>query len=274
MLLSTLKKIFHRKKMFKKKYILKSFLIFWLVIIFADGFSIQDVSHQSLMEQANKNYLDKKYDDAIVQYEQLVSEGYESTELFYNLGNSYYKINKPGFAVLNYERALKLSPSDEDIVHNIALVNSRLVDKVESLPEFFLFSWWEYLLSLFSLSGWSYAAYIFLLLVISFVVFYFFAGSSIQQKISVIGGGLSLIILLLVISLLVVKLNREVNIKSGIIIEQVVTAKLEPDEKSNDAFIIHEGLKVKVEDKVEQWYKIRLQDGKVGWLQGNAFKII
>ncbi len=260
--------------MFKKKYLLKSCFVFWLVISVTYVFSYQDVSPESLLERGNKLYLEKKYDDAIIQYEQLVNEGYESTELFYNLGNAYYKINKQGFAVLNYERALKLSPSDEDIIHNIALVNSKLVDKVESLPEFFLFRWWESLLSLFSLTGWSYIAYLFLLSALTFIVFYFFAGSSAQQKLAVIGGGVSVIILLAVISLLVVKGNREVNIKSGVIIEQVVTAKLAPDEKSNDAFIIHEGLKVKVEDKVESWFKIRLQDGKVGWLPDVSVKII
>lgn len=260
--------------MFKNKNIFNYWFIFLFVITVSDSFPYQDVSPESLMERANKLYLEKKYDDAILIYEQLVSEGYESTELFYNLGNAYYKISKPGFAVLNYERALKLSPSDEDIIHNIDLVNSRLVDKVDSLPEFFLFSWWESLLSLFSLTGWSYIAYTLLLLVLGFVIFYFFAGSSNQQKISVIGGGVSLIFLLIIISLLAVKLNREVNIKSGVIIVQVVTAKLAPDEKSNDAFIIHEGLKVKVEDKVEHWFKIRLQDGKVGWLPDVSVKII
>lgn len=228
-------------------------------------FALQE-KPETLLAEANQHYLNKEYREAITIYEKLVSQGFENAELFYNLGNAYYKTEKAGYAVLYYERALKLSPSDEDIVHNLALVNTQITDKVDSLPKFFLFQWWENLLALFTLSGWTYFAYLIFIFLIGSIILYFFASTIFQQKIAVITGSASVIFLIFVISLLTVKLNREVNIKSAVIVEPVVTVKLAPDIKSNDAFIIHEGLKVKVEDRVENWIKIRLADGKIGWM--------
>jgi tetratricopeptide (TPR) repeat protein len=204
----------------------------------------------------------------------LVNEGYENEELFYNLANAYYKTDKTGYAILYYEKALKLSPSDEDIIHNLALVNSKLVDKVDSFPKFFLFQWWEDLLAFFSLAGWTYFAYIMFLLLIASVVLYFYAATLSQQKISVITGSVSAVLLILVVSFTIIRLNREVNIQSAVIVEPVVTVKLAPDDKSNDAFIIHEGLKVNVEDKVENWLRIRLEDGKIGWMLSEQLRTI
>ena len=83
-----------------------------------------------------------------------------------------------------------------------------------------------------------------------------------------------LIFLIFSIVFTAVKLNRELNVKNGIIISKIVTVKLSPDENSNDAFVIHEGLKVKLEDKVDNWIKIRLHDGKVGWVTEKNVDVI
>src|SRR5690606_3967693 len=94
-------------------------------------------------------------DKAIEVYKDLINSGFEGTSLYYNLGNSYYRTGKIGLAILYYEKALKLSPGDEDIRHNLALANLKTIDKVESLPKFFLFEWWDSLLTLFTISGWT-----------------------------------------------------------------------------------------------------------------------
>ncbi|QQS37514.1 MAG: tetratricopeptide repeat protein [Ignavibacteriales bacterium] len=244
------------------------------LLMVSDSSAVQQVDAESSLKKANELYINKNYDSAISEYEKLVSEGFESVELFYNLGNAYYRSGRYGYAVLNYERALKLSPADEDVIHNIALVNSQLVDKVDTLPKFFLFQWWESLLAVFSLSGWTTIAYILLILVLLAAIGYFFSITLVQQKISVVSGIVSIILLLLSVSILIVRLNREVNLKAGVVVEQAVTVKLAPDEKSNDGFIIHEGLKVKVEDRIDDWLKIRLEDGKIGWIPGDKVRVI
>jgi tetratricopeptide (TPR) repeat protein len=260
--------------MFNQTIVSRNVIICALILFSTFKISASEDNSESLMEKGNQHYINKEYQQAINNYVKLISSGYESTELFYNLGNAYYKTGNNGYAILYYEKALKSSPSDEDIIHNLALVNSRLVDKVESFPKFFLFQWWENLLAFFSLTGWTYFSYFLFILLIASILLYFFAMTLMQQKISVIAGSITSVLMILVISLLIVKLNREVNIKSAVIVEQVVTVKLAPDDKSNDAFIIHEGLKVRVEDQVENWFKIRLDDGKIGWMTGDKLRTI
>lgn len=231
-------------------------------------------SPEAMLRRGNEFYVSKQYNKAIEAYENLTEQGYEGTELFYNLGNAYYRVGKLGYAILYYEKALKLSPSDEDVRHNIALVNLQTVDKIETLPGFFLFEWWESLLSLFSVSGWAIFAFIIYLLLLAVIVVYVFTSSAFVQRISVYGGLAVIVFLALSITILTVNLNRENNVKKGVIIEQTATAKLAPDNKSNDAFVIHEGLKVTVEDRLSNWLKIRLEDGKIGWLTSDNLRII
>lgn len=229
---------------------------------------------ENLFLKGNEHFQNKEYDKAIEIYEQLVDEGYEGTSLYFNLGNSYYRTGKLGYAILYYERALKLSPGDSDTEFNLSLANLRTVDKVESLPKFFLFDWWEGLLGFYSLSGWTIAVYIFYILLLGSIGFYFFSKSIFQQKILLITALVSFLLLILTSTLLFIKLNREINIENGVIIEQSVNVKLSPDDLSNDAFIIHEGLKVILEDEVNNWVRIRLLDGKVGWMPKENLRVI
>jgi tetratricopeptide (TPR) repeat protein len=221
------------------------------------------------MEKGNTLYREGEYEKAIEEYNKLVDEGYLGTSLFYNLGNSYYRIGKIGPAILYYERALKLSPSDGDIKHNLNFARLSTVDRIQPLPTFFLFEWWEGVLNSFTENGWAYIVFILYLLVIFLAGSYFFARSIIQQKLVLFSGVAAILVLAISISLLVVKINREATAKSGVILEQFVTVKSSPDPKSTDAFIIHEGLKVNLEDNLDEWVKIRLADGKVGWIENN-----
>ncbi len=242
-------------------------LLFFSVLIFP-----KDV--QQMMKEANELYRNGKFESAIETYKQIEKEGYEGTSLYYNLGNSYYRVGKIGYAILNYEKALKLSPTDEDVKHNLAFANLSTVDKIQPLPEFFLFVWWDSLLASFTVNGWTYIVYFFFILLLILVSLYFFVRTIIQQKLVLFSGLGILVVLALTISLLIVKINREQTLISGVVIEQSVTAKTSPDPKSGDAFIIHEGLKVNLEDKLDQWVKIKLADGKVGWIENNSVEKI
>lgn len=226
------------------------------------------------MQQASEYYRNAEFDKAIGVYERLRSEGYEGTSLYFNLANSYYRVGKLGYAILNYERALIISPSDEDVKHNLAFANLSSVDRIQPLPTFFLFEWWETLLASLSVNGWTYTAYFFFIILLFLIVLYFFARTISQQKIILFSGLGTLIIFLMIVSLLVVKINREQTFISGVIVEQSTTVKTSPDPKSTDAFVIHEGLKVNLEDKLDEWVKIRLADGKVGWIENNTIEKI
>jgi tetratricopeptide (TPR) repeat protein len=226
------------------------------------------------MQQGGEYYREGEFDKAIEIYEGLLKEGYEGTALYYNLANSYYRIGKLGYAILNYERALKLSPSDEDVDHNLSFANLSTIDRIQPLPKFFIFDIWEAVLGMLTINGWSYVVYAFYILLLFFIVYYFFARTIFQQKVILFSGLGVLIILALTVSLLVVKVNREATEKSGVIVVQSVMVKTSPDIKSTDTFVIHEGLKVKLEDKLDEWIKIRLADGKIGWILGENAGII
>ncbi|MCW8810001.1 MAG: tetratricopeptide repeat protein [Ignavibacteriaceae bacterium] len=249
-----------------------------LFVLFIIFFSINNLSFardvNSSMQQAGENYRNAEYDKAINIYEQLISEGYKGTSLYYNLANSYYRIGKLGYAILNYERALKISPSDEDVKHNLAFANLSTVDRIQPLPTFFLFEWWETVLASLSVNGWTYAAFIFYLVLLLLIILYFFARTIFQQKIILFSGLGTLIVLVLIVSLLVVKINREQTVISGVIVDQSTTVKTSPDPNSTDAFVIHEGLKLNLEDRLDEWVKIKLADGKVGWIENNAVEEI
>jgi len=245
--------------------------IFTFVITFACNINADT---NSIMQTANEYYKNNRYQLAIEEYNKLLLDGYEGTSLYYNLGNAHYRLGKIGFAILYYEKALKLSPNDEDVKHNLALSKLNLKDKVDTLPPFFIFNIWEGLLASFSVTGWTIIVYIFFILVLLASIAYFFSRNVTEQRISFFTGVGLTSVLILTIILLTVKMNKEFNVKDGIIVETSVIVKSSPDYSSKDSFQVHEGLKVRLEDNVDDWVKIRLDDGKIGWIMQKSMKII
>lgn len=251
---------------------MRSKLIILLIVFFSFTFAKSYID--DLMKRANDLYVQGQFEEAIKIYNSIIDEGYEGTSLFYNLGNAYYRTGKIGYAILYYEKALKLSPDDEDVKHNLQLAQLNIKDKIEALPPFFLFRIWETLLGFFSSEGWTIFTYILFLAVLFTLGFYFFTKNIAQQRIAFYSFVLALVLFFTSVSLMIVKLNQEANLKYGIVIESTLTAKSSPDPQGKDAFVIHEGLKVKVEDKVDKWIKIRIEDGQVGWVEKFSIGII
>ena len=251
-----------------KKYL---YQIILLLIIFVSALRA-DVN--SGVQAGNEFYKNNQYQLAIDEYDKLIKQGFEGASLYYNLGNAHYRLGQIGYAILYYEKALKLSPGDEDAKHNLALAKLNISDKVDELPSFFIFNIWEGLLAAFSVSGWTIVVYVVFILLLFCIIAYFFSRTSTQQRVSFFSGVGVSVLLFLVIILLTVKMNKEYNIKNGIIVESIVTVKSAPDNASKDEFVVHEGLKVLIEDKVDDWIKIRLADGKIGWIIEKSIGII
>lgn len=243
--------------------------ILLFVFILAIPFYAQPV--EQLMNDGNDSYKNEQWQSAVDSYNKILNQGYESAALYYNLGNAYFKSGQLGEAILNYERGLKLEPGDEDIQFNLRLANTRTVDKIQEVPKLFITEWWDLFISAFNVSGWAFVVILFFLAFLIFIGLYFMSGSINLQRLSIYGGivsGISLVVLLIV---LVLAYNREVTSDYGVVLTDTVNVKVSPTEESSDSFVIHEGLKFEIQDQLDDWVKIKLADGKVGWLPSNTF---
>lgn len=252
-----------------KKNLFQLLYTFIITLVTLSNLSAQ--TPDDLMSKANKFYQEQNYSEAKAYYEKIISQGFESGTLYYNLGNSYFKEGRIGKAILSYEKGLKLEPNDEDLQYNLKIANSRTIDRITEVPKLFLVSWWEGLVTSLGISGWLISVVLTFWFLLASIAIYFFSKKTTWQRITFFSGSISLSILVLLIVILSARVNREVANDYGILTELIYSAKTSPDEKSNDAFVIHEGVKFSLEDSVGEWVKIRLLDGKIGWIQKSVF---
>lgn len=219
-------------------------------------------------------YIKEDYAAAIQIYEALLKNG-EAADVYYNLGNSYYKIGEIAKAVLNYERALLLQPGNGDIRANLEVARAKTIDKVEPVPEVFFVSWIKSLTNSMSVDAWAtWGIVSFILLIIAFY-FFIFSKQIMLKKIGFISGIILLIVT--VCSNLFASQQKEhlVNRSEAIVMNPSVTVRSTPSESGTSLFILHEGRKVSVKDNsMKEWKEIRLEDGKVGWVPASAIEVI
>ncbi|MBI9071568.1 MAG: tetratricopeptide repeat protein [Melioribacteraceae bacterium] len=251
---------------------MKKIVLIYLLVI---GFTSVCYSQvEDLIVKGNSAYQEEKFTEAISLYTQIIGQGYESAALNFNLANSYYRNGELGNSILFYEKALKLDSEHEDAIYNLGIANAHTVDKIKELPKLFIAKWWDSLVSLFSISGWSNIVIILdLTLVILIGVYFFFRNISTQRLIFILGSA-NLLLLVFTAILLFSRVEKETSTDHGVLLTDTISVKVSPDEKSNDAFVLHEGVKFAIEDELQDWSKIKLSDGKVGWLPKNSFGTI
>jgi tetratricopeptide (TPR) repeat protein len=242
-----------------------------IAFIFFSSFSSSAQTAQELYQSASVLYKANSIDSAAAQYEMILAQGFKNAETYYNLGNCYYKLNNTGKAILNYERALKLSPNDEDIIHNLKIANLKVADKIVPVPQLAIVSGWQSFLKSNPSSRWGVYALVFCAL--SFICFAAMLFSS--SKRFFFGTGAALLFLSFTLLFIASRQSGiEKNSQEGILITANAVAKNAPTANSTDAFMIHEGIKLQLLDNVAEWYKIRLADGKIGWLPVHTFEKI
>lgn len=247
-------------------------LILFISAAFVNMHAFYQTEAEALMQNGNSLYQNGDYHEAANVYEEVLNLGFESAALYYNLGNSYFRLNNLGKAILNYEKALKLEPSDDDVNYNLRIAQSRTIDKIQTVPQIFISEWWNILITGFSVSGWGIIFIVFYVLLIFLIGVYFLTRSGRIQRFVFFTGSVNIAILFFVLVLFVSSYNREATLSYGILIEEIVTAKQSPNEQSSDAFVIHEGVKFEIEETLNNWAKIKLADGKVGWVIQNCFE--
>lgn len=244
------------------------------VFLFLAAFPLFADEASQTFEEGNRFYLQAKYADAIAQYEKVIEKGNESGELYFNLGNAYYKSGRIQKAILNYERAKQLLPGDEDIQFNLQLANLQVTDKIEAVPKIFVYRWFDSLLAMVSLTTMGWIAYAFFLLTLAAFAYFLFAPTYLQKRVSMFIGFVFSAVLILTMIGFGVQSYKESNTEFAIVMSDASNIKSAPDSKGNDLFILHKGLKLQVLDSVNHWRKIRLADGKVGWIPEDDCEII
>ncbi len=217
-------------------------------------------------QQAEQFYREGKYSEAAEIYQEILARGMESAELYYNLGNCYYKMGENTRAILNYERALLLDPGDGMTRYNLKMAQQAVVDKIDVLPELFLVRWYKAVETYFSADQWGYVSVGLFILFLVMAALFFYSPSVGVKKTGFVVGILVFLLTLLTVFFAMKQHERISKREYAIITTPSVTVKGAPDNSGTSLFLIHEGLKVKVVGQLGDWYNIRLADGNEGWV--------
>ncbi|MGM0530548.1 MAG: tetratricopeptide repeat protein [Bacteroidota bacterium] len=250
----------------------KVLLILSLFAFFTMGVKAQEFS--VLVDSANTYYSEGKYGEAINAYKRVLDQGYESPGIYYNLGNAYYKTNQLAPAILNYERARLRDPGNEDIQHNLDLARSQITDKIENIPDFFITQWINQFIDVFPSDIW---ALISMIAFIAFLVLFSVYLYSLRIGLKKSGFWIGLLALAIAVASFIFAAQQKdevANSEQAIVFSTKVTVKSSPAESGTDLFVLHEGTKVFIEDKMGEWYRIRLSDGNQGWLREKSVEPI
>lgn len=244
------------------------------ILIITQYLGVFAQSNDSLWEQANKFYIEGNFDQAIEIYQKINKSGYESAELYYNLGNTYYKFNVYPKAILYYEKALQLSPNDKDIQYNLELTNRYVVDKIEKIPTFFITEWIAGIRNLFSSDKWALISISSFVLSLLFITLYLISRKYNLKKLSF---WMTFLFLILFLSAFYFSFKQKqfiLNDDTAIVMSPSVTIKSSPDISGTDIFVLHEGTKVWILDQISDWLEIKLSDGTKGWLKTSDLEVI
>ncbi len=228
---------------------------------------LNSVSPDSLVQKGNAYYLKGNYDEAISAYKSVLNQGYEAVGLYYNLGNAYYKLHDIPHAILYYERARLLDPTDEDVNFNLAKARTYVVDKLDVVPEFIIYRWFRTAINIMPSNSWAVISLVAFILLMVLLLVYFFTGSIILKRLSF---WTSLFFLLIAVVTFTFSYKRKqfmVNNNGAVIMAPTVTVKGSPNDSGTNLFILHEGTTVNVTDSLGNWNEIKISNGNQGWIQ-------
>lgn len=254
----------------------KSRLMLLLFCILQSAFCVHSASAATTVETANLAYQSGNYQTAITLYEQALKVG-DSPELYYNLGNAYYRSNNITKALINYEKAYMLNPSDADVRHNLDYVRTKTVDKLIPATDIFLVSWFKSIVYGMTIYGWAIFSIVMLVVSLAALLLYLFTGNDLVRKSSF---WLTLLSFLLFIMSLLFALHQTYYYNhntSAIVTAKEVALKKSPEQGSASiGTTIHEGTHIDIiDDGMKDWKEIELPDGKTGWIPvGTFIKII
>ena len=232
-------------------------------------------SLDSLWTNGVEAYTSGNWNESVELWKELESVGVVSPELYYNLGNAYYKSGDYAHAILYFERTLKINPSNSDARYNLEFTNSMIQDKIDAVPEFVLKNWARKLSYLMSPDSWAWLSIALLALTLTLVLLFLLGGTTASRRCGFYGAIVALLLSLGTYSLALWQRNSCLKADYAVVMIPVSSVKSSPSsESSKDLFILHEGTKVQILDSVGQWKNISLSDGRQGWIKDNDIQMI
>jgi tetratricopeptide (TPR) repeat protein len=228
----------------------------------------------SLFDKANIYYKNSDYEKAANYYKKIMEQGQVSAALYYNMGNTFFKMNRLAPAILYYEKAKVLAPNDEDIQYNLDLANGMVTDKIEPLPQFFLKRWYQNIVRSFHSDTWAFISLLLFLILLISLAIYLYSARLIWKK----GGFWIAVFTILLFTFALTSSITQKNVleakDKAIIFSKSVTIKSSPRDTGTELFVLHEGTKVSLLSEDGEWREIKLRDGSKGWLRAEAIEII
>lgn len=235
-------------------------------------FLAQAAFAQNAFEKANELYRKQKYAGAAQEYESILKGKKESAEVYFNLGNAYYKMGKIAPSIYNFEKALLLKPNDKDATINLGYARKMAIDDIKEVPKVGFSKMLYNLTGTYHYNTWAWIAVGFAFGFLAMFIGYYFAGTTTLKRIFFVAMFATLLVIVIsVLSAIFVK-SVDANEHPAIVFAEVIAVKSEPSQNSEDAFVLHEGTKVNVLETVDNWKKIELADDSIGWIESSAIK--
>lgn len=246
-------------------------ILFFGILLFS-SFGISQNSH--LFEKGKEQYRNQEYQSAINSWEEILKSEETSEALYYNLGNAYYKLNQIGPSIYYFEKALQLSPNDRDIKNNLAFAENARIDLIEPLPKSIFSKWYQNLTGVFTYNGWAMVSIICSIGFAILFLLYYFSIKEKRKRLFFAGSMIMVLLLIVSISLAFLTFNDFKQQNLAIIFSEELDVKSEPSLGGSTIFILHEGTKVQVIATEADWVRIRLEDGKDGWIPKASLKLL
>jgi len=227
----------------------------------------------TLFDQGNTHYNEGNYQKAIDLYEKVLEDDFHSAALYFNLANAHYKLNHIAPSIYYYEKALLLDPNHQDALNNIGFAKQMTIDAIEILPKDQISQSYESLAKSFTSDQWAFGAVVFMWVAFLCFVIYFFSNSSVFKR-TFFGGAITFLLLSIVsVTISTIEVSND-NAQQPAIVFEKVSFRAEPNMRSEILFQLHEGTKVNIDETINNWSKVSLSDGNVGWLLTDAVKKI
>jgi tetratricopeptide (TPR) repeat protein len=242
--------------------------IFYIVLLFTS----QIFFAQSGFETGNDLYQKGKYQEAVHAYESVVNSHKQSAELYYNLGNCYYKLNKVAPAIYNYEKALVLKPNDKDVQNNLRFAQKRTIDEIKVIPKVGFGKLLRDFTAIYHYNTWGWISIGFSVLFLLCFIGYYFSQMTVVKRIFFFSMFVVVFLLMITVAAAIFEKSHFENERPAIVFAEIADVKSEPQKLASTIVVLHEGTKVFVEEIVEGWKKVQLTDGTEGWIENNAIK--